>query len=203
MSRSLKALTPGLARILGTTSHKLYEREQALMRGGLLASKAGRGPGSGVTATAPSIALLLIAALATDALGQTEIRTREVAEATPVGIERCPLTGMTRFMDALANLLASRARSSRVIEITVSRTAASAAIVFRIRGARERRTVEFAGSNSKEPPLRVAATLDGTAIKQIVADVVEILLAPDEPDPPGGTRQGGTPEKRSVRRSRK
>jgi hypothetical protein len=182
-SRSLKGLTPSLARLLGTTAPRIYERQQILLRAGILASKAGRGPGSGTAATAPSLALLLIAILGSETLGQTEVRTRELAAAAPVGGVRCPLTDAKTFVDAVANILSSRERSARVIEITVSRTAARATITYRDRETRGRRTSEFIGPNSSEPVLRTSATLDGSAVKQIAADVVDILLAPDDPEP--------------------
>jgi hypothetical protein len=179
-SRSLKWFTPGLARLLGTTAPRLYEREQALIRAGILDASPGRGPGSGVRATAPSIALLIIAMLAAETLRETESRTKEIAELTPVDAERCPLRGTRSFLYALTDLVSSRSRSSRTIEVKISRTAARAMIVFY--RDRERLECEFTGPNAKEPALRVSATLDGTVIKQIAIDVSGVLNVLDSDD---------------------
>src|SRR5689334_12563975 len=65
---SLKILMPSLADHLGTTAAALYERQRALVQGGLLTSKHGRGPGSGVPANPKNAALLVIAMLATQNL---------------------------------------------------------------------------------------------------------------------------------------
>src|SRR5215211_4926587 len=61
MSTSLKALIPAIAQVLEMNPATLYERQRALVRSGLLKTKSGRGPGSGVRASADSVAILLIA----------------------------------------------------------------------------------------------------------------------------------------------
>src|SRR5665213_457167 len=83
MSSSLKGYTPGLGRLLGVSAAALYERQRALVRGGLLEIEGGRGPGSGVRVTARALALLIISVLATDSLAETASRTRKVAAARP------------------------------------------------------------------------------------------------------------------------
>ena len=188
MSRSLKWFTPGLARLLGTTAPRLYEREQALIRAGILDASPGRGPGSGVRATAPAVALLIIAMLAAETLRETESRTKEIAELTPVDADRCPLRGTKSFLYALTDLVSSRSRSSRTIEVKISRTAARAVIVYRDLETRERLECEFTGPNAKEPALRVSATLDGAVIKQIAIDVSGVLNALD-PDDDGAAEE--------------
>lgn len=179
MSRSLKWFTPGLARLLGTTAPRLYEREQALIRAGILDAFPGRGPGSGVRATAPSVALLIIAMLAAETLRETESRTKEIAELTPVDAEQCPLRGTPSFLYALTDLVSSKFRSSRTIEVKISRTAARAVIVYRDPETKKRLECEFTGPNAKEPALRVSATLDGAVIKQIANDVISVLSVLD------------------------
>jgi hypothetical protein len=182
MRRSLKWFTPGLARLLGTTAPRLYEREQVLIRAGILDASPGRGPGSGVRATAPSVALRIIAMLAAETLRETEGRTKEIAELTPVDAERCPLRGTPSFLYALTDLVSSRYRSTRTIEVKISRTAARAVIVYRDPKTRKRVECEFTGPNSQEPALRVSATLDGAVIKQIAIDVSGVLNALDPAD---------------------
>jgi hypothetical protein len=173
MNSSLKGYTPGLARLLGTTPAALYERQRALVRVGLLDAGEGRGPGSGVRTTVASVSLLLIGVLASDSLTDAEIRARDIANAAPLDADRCPLTGMRTFQDALASILTMQSRSRRVVEISVSRTAARAKITYRERGAMH--ISEFVGSQPNEPTLRVAATLAGESLKKIADDIVAIL----------------------------
>src|ERR1700730_12783503 len=104
MRGGLKGYTPDLAKLLGLTPAALYERQRALVRAGLLDVSVGRGPGSGVRTEAGSIALLLIAALATDSLSETETRTRAIMDAKPAGGEEiCPKTDAKNFFEALAS----------------------------------------------------------------------------------------------------
>jgi hypothetical protein len=166
---SLKAYMPPLARLLGTTPATLYERQRSLVRAGLLDAGSGWGPGSGVRTTAGSVALLLISVLASDSLTISESRTGDIANAAPLGIDRCPLTGTRSFWDALAVLLGTRGKSRRVNEIRVSRTATSASIFYR--DGSTIRTSEFAGPSAREPGLRVVATLARDPFRTVADDV--------------------------------
>lgn len=172
MATSLKGLIPGLARLIGSTPSALYERQRALVRGGLLAPEEGRGPGSGVRATAPSIALLLISVLATDNLSETEARTRGILSARPKNSRRCPLTGMTNFVDALSSLLVSQPKSSKIAEIAVWRTSSRA--MFRFTDGRQS---EFSDETRISSPVSVKATLDRKVFRSIADDVIAILGA--------------------------
>jgi hypothetical protein len=80
MTSSLKAFIPKLAKALEMNPTALYERQRALIRGGLLETKAGHGPGSGVRLSPESVAMLLVSILATSSLVDVEAKTREVAE---------------------------------------------------------------------------------------------------------------------------
>jgi hypothetical protein len=171
MRSSLKGYTPALARLLGMTPAALYERQRALVRAGMLDPGEGRGPGSGVRTHEGSVALLMIAALATESLSETEERTREIASASPVGNELCPITLTKTFFEALASVLSMKDRSDAVLEISVSRTAALAHISFQ-NGAR---TAEFAGSQSAEPGLRVVASLAREPFQAIAGDMHALL----------------------------
>lgn len=75
---SLKSLIPKLALALGMTPAAIYERQRALVRAGLIQQRPGHGPGSGVLATPQSVAMLLIAILATDSLSETELKPRSL-----------------------------------------------------------------------------------------------------------------------------
>jgi hypothetical protein len=59
----------------------LYERQRILVRFGLLPSREGRGPGSGVPLTADTLATFLIGLLATDNLREVPIRTSQLCSA--------------------------------------------------------------------------------------------------------------------------
>lgn len=172
---SLKGYTVGLARLIGTTPDALYERQRALVRAGLLNLGEGRGPGSGVRTTGQSVALLLIAVLATDSLGETEARAHAIGESHPPAGRRCPCTGMKSFLDALAAALVSTGKARAIIEIKVSRTADRAEIRYYDAAGDERRS-EFLGARATEPGLSVTATLDHNLLQQIAADVQAIVL---------------------------
>ena len=80
MTTSLKAFIPKLAKALEMNPTALYERQRALVRGGLLEAKAGHGPGSGVRLSPESVAMLLISVLATQSLVDVESTTRDAAD---------------------------------------------------------------------------------------------------------------------------
>jgi DNA-binding IscR family transcriptional regulator len=131
VTRSLKALIPKMAGALGTSPAALYERQRALVRAGLLHPLPGHGPGSGVRATPESVALLLIALLATGSLTETEEQTARIMNLKSA-TKRCPLTGKKTFSTALASVLASEELAKRVQSIGVERGGdqAGAEIIF-------------------------------------------------------------------------
>lgn len=79
---SLKAFLPNLAPILATTPDALYSRQRALINLGLLTTRKGRGPGSGVELSADSLAVLLIACLCSETLAETDQRVVAICSAT-------------------------------------------------------------------------------------------------------------------------
>src|SRR6266481_520475 len=106
MATSLKSFLPVLSRILGETPEAIYERQRALVRGGLLESVPGHGPGSGVRATPESVAMLLIGVLGSPSLSQAGPAARWIANARPgYPKHKCPLTGATTFGGVLAKVL--------------------------------------------------------------------------------------------------
>jgi hypothetical protein len=131
MANSLKAYTPRLAWRLGTTAAALYERQRALVRDGILEQSEGRGPGSGVQLGHYPVALLLVAVLATDSLAETgeKVRILATAKSTP---GRCPLTGKSTFVEAIALVLdmAHHNHWRKIINIIVHRTSGSALIRY-------------------------------------------------------------------------
>ncbi|MCZ6609362.1 MAG: hypothetical protein O7A66_05085, partial [Alphaproteobacteria bacterium] len=101
-------------------------------------------------------------------------RVRGLADAHPTNGKRCPFTGMVRFVDALATVLAQSQKAAVVIEITVSRTADRAEIKYRAaRGTS--RISEFTGPSSSEPGISVTATLDKDLLQTVASDVQSIV----------------------------
>jgi hypothetical protein len=132
MTSSLKAYMPSLAWRLGTTAAALYERQRALVRGGILEQSEGRGPGSGVHLDPHAVALLLLAVLATDSLSETAEKVTVFAKArSTMPDHRCPLTAASHFAEAIACTLdPSRRHSSEISSIKVSRTSGSGVIEY-------------------------------------------------------------------------
>jgi hypothetical protein len=128
---SLKSLIPGLARALDMKPAALYERQRALVRAGLLEMNPGRGPGSGVPATSKTLAMLLISAVATSSLSETEEQTKLVANLKSAS-GRCPFTGKKTFAAALTEVLNSppRMNSARWIDVERRGKAVTARIHF-------------------------------------------------------------------------
>ena len=73
---SLKSLIRDVSAFTGMSEAAVYERQRALVRAGLLKTKRGRGPGSGVRGTPKLVALSLISLLATGNLSDAGISTR-------------------------------------------------------------------------------------------------------------------------------
>lgn len=132
MAGSLKAYAPLLAWRLGSTPAALYERQRVLVRAGILEPSEGRGPGSGVPSSPYSVALLLIAVLATDSLSETADMVRTIATAKSIQADGvCSLTGKRTFVEAMALVLDSRREHWRkMITITVDRTRGAAVIDY-------------------------------------------------------------------------
>ena len=110
---SLKSLIPSLAPAVHATPAALYERQRALVRAGLLHSRPGRGPGSGVLATGQAVAMLLISIIATSSLSEVADQTRTLANLKGAS-GKCPLTGKKTFGAALTAVLGSESLVARV-----------------------------------------------------------------------------------------
>ena len=171
---SLKAYTPRLARMLGTSQAALYERQRALVRAGLLDQSEGRGPGSGVRATASSVAWLLIAVMATSNLSDVEARARDIAAVRP----NKEVRGETRarsFHEAITGVLASRTLTllRPVAKLTVSHSTPYAEIHY---AGGQKLTFASVPSRNLEPvpPLRILAEIDGEILRQIADDLTEM-----------------------------
>jgi len=175
MDSSLKSQIPRLARLMQTTPAALYERQRGLVRDGLLPSEEGRGPGSGVRTTPSSVALLILAALASENLRKSTSRAADLGNALPVDAPHCPLTRRTNFGTALLYLLGATGVAAAVIDIEVSRTAMRARIRYHD-DAGEIAVSRFGVPEASEPALRVIAVLSGDGFKEIANTVQGIVL---------------------------
>ena len=168
---SLKAYIPTLARYLGTTPAALYERQRALVTGGFLTG-GGRGPGAGVRASANSVAILLVAVLATDSLSDTVPQMITIGAAKHLD-GKCPFTQQMHFAMALAEILGSITLSAKVEGAEVGRTTGTASIYY-LQRTRTRASLFEASTVKHLVPLDVRARLHGDVIKAVARDVVAI-----------------------------
>jgi hypothetical protein len=79
----LKTFLGRLSPLLGVTPAALYERQRVLVDIGLIKTRGGRGPGSGVAFTAENLAALVISILATDSLSEIDQRVVDLCNAQP------------------------------------------------------------------------------------------------------------------------
>jgi hypothetical protein len=122
--------------MVGKTPAALYERQRVLVAAGLLQIVGAGGPGSGVRATPQSMALLLIALLATDSLTETEERTKAVMNLKSASdTKRCPITGKKTFAEALTAILASEELAKQLEFLEVGRSGEKAGACILRKGA--------------------------------------------------------------------
>lgn len=172
---SLKAFSPVLANVLGTTPAAIYERQRALVRQGLLPTPVGRGRGNGLPASAGTVAMIVIAMMVTDNLSETDDRVRRVAEAEFLGKRtrrgpnpRCALTGKRDFKSALVALLRMTEFPPRVY-VEVSRNDLYSVITWFDRTKERVDRSLFGGEASAASHLTVRAYLENGALQSIAA----------------------------------
>lgn len=172
---SLKGFIPGLARHLAISPLALYERQRALVRAGLLAApqERRRGLGGGIQATAPSVALLLVAVLATDNLSETEERAAAVA-AGEIQSRKLPFSHLPKFKDALAAVVLQEGLCRQVEEVRVSRTTGRATVRFK--ASSRFGTAEF-GFARIGAGIQVEASIGAEILRRICADLSAIIEA--------------------------
>ncbi|HUK07776.1 MAG TPA: hypothetical protein VLX09_07925 [Stellaceae bacterium] len=168
---SLKGFIPTLGKIIGMTPDALYERQRMLVRAGLLDAGEGRGPGSGVRATPETVALLLIAVLASEGLADVERRVGAIAQARVMTPEPCELTGKRRFGEALAELFDRPSLAG--LRVLVSRTSLRAEIEGLSFDGKAVASV-FAGKSAGEPAIGVSAVLLAGALGKITKALEEV-----------------------------
>jgi hypothetical protein len=163
---SLKAFVPRLSDLLNVSPDGLYERQRAMVGAKLLTGLSGRGPGRGVRATPESVAMLLIAVMATDGISDLEARVRELAALRSEPLE---YFGRARtFKAAITNILGSDESAALVKKIRVFRTYRAASIDLNLPPSDEVDFVDFGKSRfSYGGGFWVTAEFDASAIKQV------------------------------------
>jgi hypothetical protein len=131
---SLKSFLPRISRSLYVSPEALYERQRSLVRLGVLESKEGRGPGSGVRLSAHSLAILIASIFIADHPSELNENVSRLLSARAHG-GRCEVTGASTFGEALSRLLSSpRMHVGSPLEVVVDRAAECATISRRYRG---------------------------------------------------------------------
>jgi hypothetical protein len=117
---SLKAFLPQLAEFVDVTPDALYTRQRALTQIGVLKATKGRGPGSGVALSGEAVAAMIIALMAADSLQETDQRVARTCNAVAKD-GPCAWTGAATFQSALAAVLLSEERVTRLYSLTIAR----------------------------------------------------------------------------------
>jgi hypothetical protein len=171
---SLKAFAPVLAVALGTTPAAIYERQRALIREKLLPAPTGRGRGHGLPATPETVAMIIIAMMATDNLSDTDNRVRKLAKAkvneslqsrnSKRPDTRAPaLTGKRNFKSALVALLSAKWLGDGIVQ--VSRKDLHVKIIHTVDDLI--RLTRFARVGGVAGHLEVAATIHFSVLEKI------------------------------------
>jgi hypothetical protein len=178
---SLKGFTPTLGKAVGMSAAAVYERQRALVRGGLLQVESGKASGSGVRLTGESLALLLVALLATDNLSRTEECTRTFANLKSIA-RRCPFTDEATFIAALSTILSSTDLSKRCRGVLVSRTGPSACIFYEKEKEPLASLFSLHGRKPKPQPfgMGVDAQLHGSTLREVASNFVAALEGVDK-----------------------
>jgi hypothetical protein len=151
MANSLKSIFPDLAPILGQTAPALFARQRIFVREGLLESKPGRGPGSGVVASAETLAEFTIAIVCQASVTENVPIAKSIGNAKGHG---------TTFKKALAGVLADPQGVSQVRIVT---NCGRAEIAYD-NGTLHR----FAGSKTVgNPGLRYEALIERDALREL------------------------------------
>jgi hypothetical protein len=171
---SLNTILPELSGALGLTEGQIYERQRQLVKAGLLFSKKGMGPGSGVQATPQNVSLVLTTLLAVQR-GDVIKRTKLLAASKPE-VSPCPHTGKTSFVEVLADILIGPAAFPKTTrwwpnQIMVTRDTLAARIQWPVDNhGFHTWNAEFTTS-TKPPPLILLETkviLDGAFFPRLV-----------------------------------
>lgn len=118
---SLNAFLPVLSDLWGVSPGVLYERQRSMVHLGLMKSRPGRGPGSGVTLTPENVARLLVAYAGVDSLAvvyrSKKVFAANANEYTPDFA--CPVTGKNTFLDILTETLTRPALAARIVSFEI------------------------------------------------------------------------------------
>jgi hypothetical protein len=118
------------------------------------------------------VALLVIAVLATDNLSETEERGTALASGE-LHAKKAPFTHLSKFKDALAQVLVSEGLCRQVAEIRVSRTAGRAFVQFK--KSSKFSTAEFSFGHPGSAGILIEASIGADVLRQIHTDLAAII----------------------------
>ncbi|MDF0581254.1 hypothetical protein [Bradyrhizobium yuanmingense] len=128
---SLKQFIPVLSSVfVNLSEHALYERQRVLVRTGLLKANPGRGPGSGVPLAPETVAMLMIAVLASDNLSEVGAATKILLGGVRIKSPKTRdfLPGVNNLHAALTRAMNSDDENDRIQRVIVNRTNPSARV---------------------------------------------------------------------------
>jgi hypothetical protein len=167
MANSLKSMFPAMGRILDVSPDALYGCQRAFVAAGILQSTPGRGPGSGVRGSPETVAQFMIGMLTRASMEENVHLAKALGNARSAD-GKCPLTGATKFKDALTAVLASEALAMRVRQVLIGVTLCQAFIRYdgapltegpEAWAADRPKSSVFAGTSPKRSPLRFEASI--------------------------------------------
>jgi hypothetical protein len=185
MANSLKSLFPAMALILDVSPDALYAYQRAFVAAGILDSTPGRGPGSGVRAGPDAVAQFLIGLITNASTEENVPLARSLGNAKSAD-GQCPLTGVKRFKDALACVLADEALASRVNEVLIGVTLCQAFIrydgakftgipspeeFFAQRDAHPYKSSVFVGTSKKQSPLVFVTSIPAGTLLSLAKEI--------------------------------
>lgn len=165
MSRAvtLAAIDPDIGSIFAIPATTVRERQRELVRAAMLTSLPGRGRGSGVVATADSIAVLITSLISSLSLTKSAQETKRFFRARhETGI--CPFTGESEFGSAFIKILRSEALYQTINNVRIRLTQGDVTIAHRHGDS----TFVTEGPKT-DRGLCYSITLHGDQIRQIAA----------------------------------
>jgi hypothetical protein len=196
---SLKAFIPVLSDMLRLRPDAVYERQRALVRAGLLENTEGRGPGSGVRLTPESVAMLLIAVMATDNLSETETMARTLGKARRSdGSKSAALGGAKTFYAAVINALSDDGVAEEILFVRVHRTNLSAEFFLKrggiteFKSSKESSIADFAGM------IVLSQIMGGTGGIGVLADIRAFLRKNENAAPKTTSKKRTTARKHRI-----
>jgi hypothetical protein len=165
---TLATIDPDIASIFAIPATTVRERQRELVRGAILTNRPGRGRGSGVVATADSIAVLIASLICSLSLTRSAQETKRFFGARHE-TNLCPFTGEDTFGSAFTKILRSAALCQAIGHVRVQLTQGNVTIAY------PHGDSKFVAEGAKiDRGLCYCITLSGDQIRQIAALVAAV-----------------------------